>query len=76
MIHKIQTFLTDNFIVYLLLISLVSYLLLNATSSKEVKLNRQKKMLILGWVIFIAWFTRKMHVDTYVPSILLETFSE
>jgi hypothetical protein len=68
----LTSFFINNFLIYLIVISLISYLL---TLLPENRFKRQKKILMVGWVVFVGWFTRKMHIDSYVPSLLSDTFS-
>lgn len=70
----IQSFFTNNFAIYLLVISVISYLLISFEFDSRFK--RQRKLLLVIWVICVGWFTRKMHIDSYVPVMLSETFSE
>lgn len=70
--NMLTSFFINNFLIYLIVISLISYLL---TLVPENRFKRQKKILMVGWVVFVGWFTRKMHIDSYVPSLLSDTFS-
>lgn len=70
--NMLTSFFINNFLIYLIVISLISYLL---TLLPENRFKRQKKILMVGWVVFVGWFTRKMHIDSYVPSLLSDTFS-
>jgi hypothetical protein len=72
-----QQFLVKNFNLYLLLISICSFFLVNyfekiRSNGKGIKFV---KLLIVSFIIFAVWFTRKMYIESYMPPILSEEFS-